>query len=55
MLLSQLKSAAIKSGFEAVIVLCGKVVNKDGSLGHLYNTPGAAEVSVFVLYILIYI
>ncbi|KAG1864822.1 hypothetical protein F4604DRAFT_1905288 [Suillus subluteus] len=35
-------SASIKSGFEAAIVLCGKVVNEDGSLGHSYNTPGAA-------------
>ncbi|KAG1881253.1 hypothetical protein F4604DRAFT_1678839 [Suillus subluteus] len=37
-----LDSASIKSGFEAAIVLCGKVVNEDGSLGHSYNTPGAA-------------
>ncbi|KAG2744019.1 hypothetical protein P692DRAFT_20654448, partial [Suillus brevipes Sb2] len=37
-----LESAAMKSGFEAAIVLCGKVVNEDGSLGHSYNTPGAA-------------
>jgi hypothetical protein len=44
----------MKSGFEAAIVLCGKVVNEDGSLGHSYNTPGAAGVSLFVLYILTY-
>ncbi|KAG1881295.1 hypothetical protein F4604DRAFT_1922317 [Suillus subluteus] len=37
-----LESASIKSGFEAAIVLCGKVVNEDGSLGYSYNTPGAA-------------
>ncbi|KAG2056657.1 hypothetical protein BDR06DRAFT_970017 [Suillus hirtellus] len=37
-----LESGSVKLGFEAAIVLCGKVVNKDGSLGHCYNTPGAA-------------
>ncbi|KAG1843040.1 hypothetical protein F4604DRAFT_1689634 [Suillus subluteus] len=37
-----LESASAKSGFEAAIVLCGKVVNEDGSLGHSYCTPGAA-------------
>ncbi|KAG1787799.1 uncharacterized protein HD556DRAFT_1198723, partial [Suillus plorans] len=36
-----LKSAAVKFGFEVAVVLCGKVVNEDGSLGHSYNTPGA--------------
>ncbi|KAG1840034.1 hypothetical protein C8R48DRAFT_679693, partial [Suillus tomentosus] len=36
-----LESAAVKFGFEAAVVLCGKVVNEDGSLGHSYNTPGA--------------
>ncbi|KAG2157709.1 uncharacterized protein EDB93DRAFT_1246765 [Suillus bovinus] len=37
-----LESASIKSGFEAAIVLCGKVVNEDGLLSYSYNTPGAA-------------
>ncbi|KAG2738615.1 hypothetical protein P692DRAFT_20758073, partial [Suillus brevipes Sb2] len=37
-----LESASIKSGFEAAVVLCGKVVNEDGLLGYSYNTPGAA-------------
>ncbi|KAG1856838.1 hypothetical protein C8R48DRAFT_775782 [Suillus tomentosus] len=37
-----LESGSVKFGFEAAIVLCGKVVNEDGSLGHCYNTPGAA-------------
>ncbi|KAG1777168.1 hypothetical protein EV702DRAFT_1197489 [Suillus placidus] len=37
-----LESASVKSGFEAAIVLCGKVVNEDGSLGYSYNTPGTA-------------
>ncbi|KAG2739564.1 hypothetical protein P692DRAFT_20755375 [Suillus brevipes Sb2] len=37
-----LESASIKSGFEAAVVLCGKVVNEDGSLSYSYNTPGAA-------------
>ncbi|KAG2120775.1 uncharacterized protein F5147DRAFT_766668 [Suillus discolor] len=39
-----LKSASAKSGFEAAIVLCGKVVNEDGSLSHSYNMPGAAGI-----------
>lgn len=55
MLLSQLKSAAIKSGFEVAIVLCGKAVNEDGSLGHLYNMSDATGVSFFVFFILTYI
>ncbi|KAG1748021.1 hypothetical protein EDD22DRAFT_785586 [Suillus occidentalis] len=32
----------MKSGFEAAIMPCGKVVNEDGLLGHSYNTLGAA-------------
>ncbi|KAG1873296.1 hypothetical protein C8R48DRAFT_669895 [Suillus tomentosus] len=39
---SLLESGSARFGFEAAIVLCGKVVNEDGSLGHCYNTPGAA-------------
>ncbi|KAG1897302.1 uncharacterized protein F5891DRAFT_1192000 [Suillus fuscotomentosus] len=37
-----LDSASAKCGFEAAVVLCGKVVNEDGSLGHSYSMPGAA-------------
>ncbi|KAG0705800.1 hypothetical protein DFH29DRAFT_996454 [Suillus ampliporus] len=38
----ELQSCSARFGFEAAIVLCGKVVNEDGSLGHSYSTPGAA-------------
>ncbi|KAG2750876.1 hypothetical protein P692DRAFT_20728477, partial [Suillus brevipes Sb2] len=38
---SILESGSARFGFEAAVVLCGKVVNEDGSLGHSYNTPGA--------------
>ncbi|KAG1821274.1 hypothetical protein DFJ58DRAFT_739232 [Suillus subalutaceus] len=38
-----LESASAKSGFEAAIVLCGKVVNEDGSLGHSYNTASKMQ------------
>ncbi|KAG1724159.1 uncharacterized protein EDB91DRAFT_1255376 [Suillus paluster] len=38
----QLQSCSARFGFEAAVVLCGKVVNEDGSLGHSYSTPGAA-------------
>ncbi|KAG0699037.1 hypothetical protein DFH29DRAFT_1002340 [Suillus ampliporus] len=40
--ISILQSCSARFGFEAAIVLCGKVVNEDGSLGHSYSTPGAA-------------
>ncbi|KAG1861007.1 hypothetical protein C8R48DRAFT_774269 [Suillus tomentosus] len=36
-----LESGSARFGFEAAVVLCGKVVNEDGSLGHSYHTPGA--------------
>ncbi|KAG1897604.1 uncharacterized protein F5891DRAFT_1191808 [Suillus fuscotomentosus] len=34
-------SAAARYGFEAAFVVCGKVVNQDGSLGLAHTTPGA--------------
>ena len=37
-------AAAARFGFEAALVACGKVVNQDGSLGHVHTTPGAAGV-----------
>ncbi|KAG2056555.1 hypothetical protein BDR06DRAFT_969939 [Suillus hirtellus] len=36
-----LKSGSAMFGFEAAIMLCGKVVNEDGSLSHFYHTPDA--------------
>jgi hypothetical protein len=28
------------------MVVCGKIVNQDASLGQVHTTPGAAEVSI---------
>ncbi|KAG2124874.1 hypothetical protein DEU56DRAFT_916815 [Suillus clintonianus] len=36
-----LDSSAARFGFEAAVVLCGKIVNQDASLGHVHTTPGA--------------
>ncbi|KAG1840555.1 hypothetical protein C8R48DRAFT_781748 [Suillus tomentosus] len=36
-------SAAAKFGFETAMVICGKIVNQDASLGQVHTTPGAAE------------
>ncbi|KIK47676.1 hypothetical protein CY34DRAFT_64789, partial [Suillus luteus UH-Slu-Lm8-n1] len=36
-----LDSSAARFGFEAAVVLCGKVVNQDASLGHVHTTPSA--------------
>ncbi|KAG0706005.1 hypothetical protein DFH29DRAFT_1077381 [Suillus ampliporus] len=36
-----LDSSAVRFGFEAAVVLCGKIVNQDASLGHVHTTPGA--------------
>ncbi|KAG2341919.1 hypothetical protein BDR05DRAFT_414096 [Suillus weaverae] len=35
--------AAAKFGFETAMVICGKIVNQDASLGQVHTTPGAAE------------
>ncbi|KAG2352704.1 hypothetical protein BDR07DRAFT_1383980 [Suillus spraguei] len=36
-------SAAAKFGFETAMVICGKIVNQDGSLSQVHTTPGTAE------------
>ncbi|KAG2355940.1 hypothetical protein BDR07DRAFT_1381172 [Suillus spraguei] len=36
-------SAAAKFGFETAMVVCGKIINQDASLGQVHTTPGAAE------------
>ncbi|KAG2149223.1 hypothetical protein DEU56DRAFT_908923 [Suillus clintonianus] len=41
-----LESGSTRFGFEVAIVLCGKVINEDRSLGHSYNTPSAAGIPV---------
>ncbi|KAG1845931.1 hypothetical protein C8R48DRAFT_779676 [Suillus tomentosus] len=38
---STVDTAAAKHGFEAVFIICGKVVNQDASLGYIHETPGA--------------
>ncbi|KIJ65252.1 hypothetical protein HYDPIDRAFT_27972, partial [Hydnomerulius pinastri MD-312] len=38
-----LKGAAAKHGFEAALVMCGKVVNEDASLGFAHTTAGATQ------------
>ncbi|KAG1841837.1 hypothetical protein F4604DRAFT_1597836, partial [Suillus subluteus] len=40
---SLLDSATTKHGFEAALIMCGKVVNQDASLGYIHTTPGAEE------------
>ena len=44
LILSQVEGAAAKHGFEAVLVMCGKVVNEDVSLGFTHTTAGAKKV-----------
>ncbi|KAG1882250.1 hypothetical protein F4604DRAFT_1678649 [Suillus subluteus] len=39
--MSILQSGSARFGFEAAVVLCGKIVNEDASLGHSYSTSGA--------------
>ncbi|KAG1857648.1 hypothetical protein C8R48DRAFT_674628 [Suillus tomentosus] len=36
-----LDSLAARFGFEAAVVLCGKIVNQDASLSHVHTTPSA--------------
>lgn len=40
----QVKGAAAKYGFEAALVMCGKVVNEDVSLGFAHTTAGEKKV-----------
>ncbi|KIM55143.1 hypothetical protein SCLCIDRAFT_88388, partial [Scleroderma citrinum Foug A] len=40
-LISLLEGAAAKHGFEAALVMCGKVINEDASLGFIHTTAGA--------------
>ncbi|KIM66434.1 hypothetical protein SCLCIDRAFT_84582, partial [Scleroderma citrinum Foug A] len=42
-LINLVEGAAAKYGFEAVLVMCGKVVNKDVSLGFAHTTAGAKK------------
>ncbi|KAG1853449.1 hypothetical protein DFJ58DRAFT_728198 [Suillus subalutaceus] len=35
--------ASTKFSFKSAIVMCGKVVNQDASLGHVHMTPGATD------------
>ena len=41
----QLEGVSAKHGFEAALVMCGKVVNEDTSLGFVHTTAGAKKVS----------
>ncbi|KAG2352452.1 hypothetical protein BDR07DRAFT_1498279 [Suillus spraguei] len=43
MLVLSADSAAAKFGFETAMVVCGKIINQDASLGQVHTTPGAAE------------
>ncbi|KAG1859743.1 hypothetical protein F4604DRAFT_1930462 [Suillus subluteus] len=36
-------TTAAKFGFETTMVICGKIVNQDASLGQVHTTPGATE------------
>ncbi|KAG2136084.1 uncharacterized protein EDB93DRAFT_1106955 [Suillus bovinus] len=36
-------STAAKFSFETTMVICGKIVNQDASLGQVHTTPGTAE------------
>ena len=40
----QLEGVSAKYGFEAALVMCGKVVNEDTSLGFAHTTAGAKKV-----------
>ncbi|KAG1837545.1 hypothetical protein F4604DRAFT_1601313, partial [Suillus subluteus] len=40
---SLLDLATAKHGFEAALLMCGKVVNQDASIGYIHTTPGAEE------------
>lgn len=41
---NQLEMTAAKHGFEAALVMCGKTVNEDASLGFAHTTAGAKQV-----------
>ncbi|KAG1745420.1 uncharacterized protein EDB91DRAFT_1246290 [Suillus paluster] len=40
---SLLDSATVMHGFEAALIMCGKVVNQDASISYIHTTPGAEE------------
>ncbi|KAG0702389.1 hypothetical protein DFH29DRAFT_999336 [Suillus ampliporus] len=40
---SLLDLATAKHGFEAALLMCGKVMNQDASIGYIHTTPGAEE------------
>ncbi|OAX32111.1 hypothetical protein K503DRAFT_787412 [Rhizopogon vinicolor AM-OR11-026] len=42
-LFSTIDSAAAKFGFETAVIICGKIVNQDASLGQVHMSPGAAD------------
>ncbi|KIM59855.1 hypothetical protein SCLCIDRAFT_125380 [Scleroderma citrinum Foug A] len=42
-LINLVEGAAAKHGFEAVLVMCGKVVNEDVSLGFTHTTAGVKK------------
>jgi len=44
LILLQVEGTATKHGFEAALVMCGKVVNEDASLGFAHTTAGAKKV-----------
>ena len=44
---SKLEGAAVKHGFEAAVVMCGKVVNEDASLAFTHTTARAKKVTIF--------
>ena len=44
LILSEVKGAAAKHGFEAVLVMCGKVINEDVLLGFTHTTARAKKV-----------
>jgi len=52
LILLQVEGAAAKHGFEAALVMCGKVVNEDASLGFAHTTAGAKKVRFISLSVL---
>ncbi|KAG2091659.1 uncharacterized protein F5147DRAFT_586157, partial [Suillus discolor] len=40
---SLVNMATAKHGFEAALLMCGKVVNQDASIGYIHTTSGAEE------------
>ena len=52
LILLQVEGTAAKHGFEAALVMCGKVVNEDVSLGFAHTTAGAKKVRFISLSVL---